>query len=97
MMATPHSNGDSQQTSYAKIIAGKAFAEAMRNPQHDAHVRAFNTFRRAYGSAEGYHLAMAEHARITAKMMRTPQGRATIARRNADHAAWRASRAGLPF
>lgn len=85
------------QTDALRIAAGKDYLAAMLKPQHDAHVRTFRAFVRAYKNAEGYHLAMAEKARSVARMMLTADGREFIARRNAAAAEWRASRAGLPF
>ncbi len=88
---------DSLRTDPVKIAAGKAYLEAMLHPQHDRHVDAFRSFVRAYRDRAGYHMAMAFKALSNARLMRTEDGRAFIARRNAGHAEWRASRVGLPF
>lgn len=85
------------RTSSLHIAAAMAYAEQMRHPQHDAHVIARITFRAAYGDQAGYLKAMADKARSDARHMLTADGRAFLARRNASHAEYRASRAGLPF
>ena len=66
--------------------------EAAFPSQHDRHVQSYKAFKRAYGDAEGYHLAMAERARTHKRMMATAEGRAWILRIENKHSEWRRDR-----
>ncbi len=85
----PYSNTDCLPTDTSKGKRELAEVRA-REAQADAHVRAYRSFVAAYGSVEGFYLHKARQARTTAQRMETPSGRALIASRNADNAAWRA-------
>lgn len=86
-----YSNDDCQPTDCSRGRHEAEFVAAL-HAQADAHVRKYRSFIAAYGSMEGYYLHKARQARSDAQQMETPRGRAFIARRNAGHAAWRASR-----
>lgn len=55
----------------------------------DAHVRAYRSWRQAYGSWEGFYLHKARIAAARAEQMQTPEGRMWIWKRNVAAAVWR--------